>query len=123
MFIRTEDEIIDLEKLKTYTNIEIEKNNLYVFNGNLKNTITFVKQADTIEELCDEFVLVAEDYDYFQTTRKITRKWVFDDLANAEQKEDEIGKGISRTIYGAIWTENGLIFVSKENIKGELELL
>lgn len=79
--------------------------------------------GETIEELCDEFVLVAEDYDYFQTSRKVHRRWVFDDLADTEQKEDEIGKGISRTIYGAIWTDEGLIFVAKMNEKGELELL
>lgn len=63
-----------------------------------------IKQADTIEELCDEFVV--EDRDEFA---------IFHNLKLAKQT-----KGI---IYGAIWTDKGLIYVAKMNEKGELELI
>ena len=59
------------------------------------------KQADTIKELCDEFVFGN----------------VIISLEEAK-RDCEIGN-----IYGAIWTEKGLIYVAKMNEKGELELL
>ena len=63
-----------------------------------------INQADTIEELCDEFVV--EDKDEFA---------IFHNFKLAKQT-----KGI---IYGAIWTDKGLTYVAKMNSKGELELL
>lgn len=67
-----------------------------------------IKQAKTIEELCDRFVAKTCD---------ITEYWV--------EKKLECAKmycGIE-TIYGAVWTSKGLIFVAKMNDKGELELI
>lgn len=65
-----------------------------------------VNQADTIEELCDEFVSVRDNYhdhwDNFEEPRTLC-------------SESEV--------YGAIWTDKGLIYVAKMNEKGELELL
>ena len=125
MFVRTEYGIYNTKNLKQDRYCYYDENSKLQDNVYLtvvsKNEI--IKQADTIEELCDEFVLVAKDEDFFQTSRINTRHWVFDDLADTEHKEDEIGKGISRTIYGAIWTDKGLIYVAKMNEKGELELL
>ena len=70
-------------------------------------------QADTIEELCDEIVveLLAEGkhYLYRNGTNVKTAKLAYSDYAN--------------NIYGAIWTDKGLIYVAKMNEKGELELL
>ena len=66
-----------------------------------------IKQADTIEELCDEFVYQIGEYHYYN-----------DDLEIAKGLTDDISK-----IYGAIWTNKGLIYVAKLNDKGELELL
>lgn len=62
-----------------------------------------LKQADTIEELCDEGVC--------------EHKCIgFVDICGFElyKKFD---------CYGAIWTDKGLIYVAKMNDKGELELL
>ena len=61
------------------------------------------KQADTIEELCDEFVY-----------NKMTFKTLEETLDYAP---------IGSDIYGAIWTDKGLTYVAKMNDKGELELL
>ncbi len=63
-----------------------------------------IKQADTIEELCDEYVGVVGNM-HRQLTGTNIRSW--NDCA----------------IYGAIWTEWGLKYVAKLNEKGELELL
>jgi len=64
-----------------------------------------VKQVDTIEELCDEFVV--------------------EDTQGLHYRTDDF-KGLENTgnkIYGAIWTDKGLIYVAKMNDKGELELV
>jgi len=69
-----------------------------------------LKQADTIEELCDEFVFVRPDnyHDNFKVLDK-------DDKEYCIQKDYKI--------YGAIWTDEGLIYVAKMNEKGDLELI
>ena len=90
-YIRTKDGCI-LEKDKVLHNIS------KAFG------VKDVKEADTIEELCDEYVV--EDRDDFA---------VFHNLKLAKQT-----KGV---VYGAIWTDKGLIYVAKMNDKGELELL
>ena len=73
------------------------------------------KIADTIEELCDEFVcLGSAEY----------QKYVKHSLKEALQKKEWLErKGYTCNIYGAIWTDKGLIYVAKMNDKGELELL
>ena len=64
-----------------------------------------VDKADTIEELCDEFVVVIENKPHL-----IPREWLKQEI-------------IVDVLYGAIWTEWGLKYVAKMNDKGELELL
>lgn len=64
-----------------------------------------LKQADTIEKLCDRFVVI------YENEEPVPYKNYLDALET--QKE----------VYGAIWTDKGLIFVAKMNNKGVLELL
>ena len=94
-YIRTKDGKI-IKIIKVVHNIYISDTNEYCCN--------MVAEADTIEELCDEFVV--EDRDEFA---------IFHNLKLAKKT-----KGI---IFGAIWTDKGLIYVAKMNDKGELELL
>lgn len=65
-----------------------------------------IKEADTIEELCDEIIGV--DKTCYQFLRAFPYKcagfW-------------------SGGVYGAIWTDKGLIYVAKMNDEGELELI
>ena len=68
------------------------------------------KKADTIEELCDEFVIIHKELNGNHT---IHRAFWF--------AKDEFDSG--NEVYGAIWTDKGLIYVAKMNIKGELELI
>ena len=66
-------------------------------------------QADTIEELCDEFVIKVK------TGYLIT----YYDKKLLTQDANKNGADV----YGAIWTDKGLIYIAKMNDKGELELL
>ena len=71
-----------------------------------------IKQADTIEKLCDEFVLEnKKDHSHLQFAELEIK--VIVEYTNKEEW----------FIYGAIWTDKGLIYVAKMNNKGELELL
>lgn len=70
-----------------------------------------IKIADTIEELCDVFVYAKCDYMELEEAKREK------DLEEADWQEDGL------PIYGAIWTEKGLIYVAKMNEKRKLELL
>ena len=72
------------------------------FDATLNSEI--IKQADTIKELCDEFVMISGG------KHKL-------DIGCHSYGDKKI------QIYGAIWTDKGLIYVAKMNVKGELELL
>ena len=76
--------------------------------------LAFAPRADTIEELCDEFVLF---YDSEETKPDLTYRGDFNDLYFQNELKH------SAKCYGAIWTDKGLIYVAKMNDKGELELL
>ena len=65
------------------------------------------KYSENLEELCDRFVAKTCD---------ITEYWVETKLENAKMY-----CGVE-TIYGAIWTDKGLIYVAKMNDKGDLKL-
>ena len=99
-YIRTKDGIKKVETIADVQTKVIYKNNL-------------VAQADTIEELCDEFVFVVSD--------KI-HKLILGEHSYKDCVEEAI-KHKNRTIYGAIWCEWGLKFVAKLNNKGEMELI
>ena len=70
------------------------------------------KKADTVEELCDRFVLI---------DLKEKHTYISNDIGSLPciycyDKKNTI-------VYGAIWTDKGLIYKAKMNEKGELELL
>lgn len=67
------------------------------------------KVADTIEELCDEFVVIFDNKE--PIISHLLGLAIF------------YGYTEYKYIYGAIWTSKGLIYVAKMNEKGELELL
>ena len=73
--------------------------------------IEILKEADAIEELCDEVVYVREGYDNTSENIHLFKK------RNRSMFHEELA------VYGAIWTDVGLIYVAKMNGKGEFELL
>lgn len=84
--------------------------------GALLHRSFVVKQADTIKELCDEFVVIG----YYKNkplqfdTLEEAQRFVYE---NGCQDKDYIG------IYGAIWTDKGLIYVAEMNDNEELTLI
>ena len=105
-YIRTIDNAITHKEI-------IEKVNSITAFRKLYPYIKIVKSADTIEELCDEFVQYIPDMyntPYLNEWRNI-QSTLGNILAN------------DGVVYGAIWTDKGLIYVAKMNDKGELELL
>ena len=99
-YIRTKDGIIDRDSALPHMVVDgyIDFNSL----GRFK----IIKQADTIEELCDEFVCVDERCGH-----------------RIALLSGNIPQGVKLYTYGAIWTDKGLIYVAKMNEKGELELI
>ena len=102
-YIRTKDEILSNSR----PNIEDIDSVLTDQRGWIKKC-NVIKQSDTIEELCDGFVIDFKNgshtfYQDFEDTKL---------LYNGNQD-----------LFGAIWTSKGLIYVAKMNDKGELELL
>ena len=70
-----------------------------------------IAQSENLEELCDMFILI-ENADG-QKIHSINYT-LCDDLRNNKDNEG---------IYGAIWTDKGLIYVAKMNENGEFELI
>lgn len=73
--------------------------------------------ADTIEELCDE---VCCDNKVQLLVNIYTNETKAQMIRNTVEQLFYKGK---KDVYGAIWTDKGLIFVACMNDKGELELL
>ena len=74
-----------------------------------------IKQSENLEELCDEFVGY---FECFNISYYFIYKNSYDEL-----KSDVQTFSLNFSAYGAIWTDKGLIYVSKMNDKGELELI
>ena len=109
-YIRTKDMILTAEDYDAYF-----------------NAVVIVKQADTIEELCDELVIkykneekprcvnmneLMKSCDSIGVAFREHINWLF------EHYKDQL-----KICKLAIWTDRGLIYVAKMNNKGELELL
>ena len=68
-----------------------------------------IKQSENLEELCDEFVGIDKTCENgHQLLRAIP--YICANFWNGG-------------VYGAVWTERGLIYVAKMNEKGDLELI
>ena len=114
-YIRTKDRIIKKEEK------EQEYSGLHYFHSYDMNKSDYeyyeediIAQANTVKKLCDDFVVVYED----------GARIVYGDLKWAKEKaKTSLELGDKSIIYGAIWTNKGLIYVAKMNEKGEVELL
>lgn len=118
-YIRTNDnQIINVGKLKIDYDIKIVGNYLQVFckfGITPVETYEITKQADTIEELCDEFVIKPKNNMKNWLAFGVNVKHLKESIYNLNYPIKEV--------FGAIWTDKGLIFVAKMNEKGELKLL
>lgn len=102
MYIRTKDgRILDFDKLNEVSKLSIDMEE------------EPIRESETIEELCDEFVCY---FEIFNRSYYFIYKNSYDELKRDVQT-------IQYSAYGAIWTSKGLIFVARMNDKGELELI
>lgn len=116
-YIRTKD-----GRITTLKNELVKECGIWVLGG--KNNI--LKQADTIEELCDEFDWKWNGKEFpYSTVRQHSRYSGYGDLKRAIREEENYEKYLNfdYQIFGAIWTDKGLIYVAKMNEKEEMELL
>lgn len=102
-YIRTKDGIYEVDVLSIHYIGETHFSCWDIKHTRAFNDWHIIKQADTIERLCDRFVVI------YENEEPVPYKNYLD--AVATQKE----------VYGAIWTDKGLIYVAKMNDKGELE--
>ena len=116
-YIRTKNgKIIDLKKLgcsKKVIDNPLASKDLKLYLDTYGHG-EIIKQADTIEELCDEFMFIDE---FFKREHRLAYS-LENALARCKYHDVDI-----TTLRGAIWTDKGLIYVAKMNDKGELELL
>lgn len=76
--------------------------------------------------MCDEFDWRWNEKEFpYSKVRQHSRYGGYGDLERAMKEEENYGKHLNHDyeIYGAIWTDKGLIYVAKMNEKGEFELL
>lgn len=95
-----------------WTSIIDKNGNIYdIIPNRVEEVIEEIKykQADTIEELCDEFV---DDNQHYIIQNPNILKSI---------KRNECLK--DHNIYGSIWTKWGLKYVAKMNESGDLELI
>ena len=122
MYIRTKDgRIIDTTKIVTGSKYMDFATNDESFREIFK-TEPLVK-ADTIEELCDEFVCewfdkkVNRDRHKYCSFKIGQRKELY-------RRDIPLSANVDFEIYAGIWVKNkGLIYVAKMNDKGDLELI
>ena len=118
-YIRTEKGIYEVVE---DSNKEWGKQIVVKFPKNLNMKLAdvkdqIIKQANTIEELCDEFV-----YEKGCGANRGKPMISKNDFKSLSEWYVDYGFKVN-TVYGAIWTDKGLIYVAKMNDKGELELI
>ena len=103
MYIRTKDgRILDFDKLNEVSKLSIDMEE------------EPIREAKTIEELCDEFVI-----EYLTSEEVIQIRYPEFQWAKEDFESNKKG-----TLYGAIRVAGkGLIYVAIMNDKGELELI
>lgn len=115
MYIRTSDGIYEPKyqiEETVYCSYGSEDNEIgWVYEINEKDIIS---DADSIKELCDEFVFDDGDDVPLLCTYEELIYWF-----NYSKKQ----QFKTRNCYGAIWTDKGLIYAAKMNDEGVLKLI
>lgn len=129
-YIRTKDGRII--KIGEQTDVGYEKGIFEVHNkaGIVVSyePIEVLKETNTIEELCDEFIGVMENGNgahiwYDDEYLSITGWETTEELSKLKYEYAKANLSLNQILYGAIWTDKGLTYVAKLNKKGQWELL
>ena len=122
MYIRTKDGVYRL--VDTYY-MCVDGVETYMYDNNGRGVeirgSQILAKSENLEELCDEFVLIehySDREDIYHHYRD--KKSFIEDYIGYEHIDIVLR---CYTIYGAIWTDKGLIYVAKMNESGELELI
>lgn len=124
MFVRTKDGVYELKNNMFIENAvyflfgKFEKSNKKHLFRNDKDLGEVVNQSENLEELCDRYIGISNN-------KPMIIKYEFDEYY------DEYGDTYTKEellmeydiVYGAIYTDEGLIYVAKFNESGELELI
>ena len=116
MYIRTKDRIFKVTNDKYGV---IEENGVFKIHcenmgHHWYSELDVIAKSENLAELCDEFVLFDKPFNTYGVFDKkvINYKWL--------KEHRTIYPSKLCIIYGAIWTNKGLIYVAKMNDKGEL---
>ena len=101
-----EIKINEEDKKHHFANYYYIKTTPYVKLCFTRNELREYKRANTIEELCDQFVVIDNN----------GKPQVYAPFGLDVWKSDA-------QVFGATWTDKGLIYVAKRNSNGELELI
>lgn len=110
MYIKTKDGIYLVDEERETYFIKLSKNGFENYVPREK----VIKIADSIEELCDMTIVVDDE----KPNGVFELEWGIDKELISKYKDVE---GVY--VYGAIWTDKGLIYVAKMDENGELELI
>ena len=107
-YIRTKGNVMALKKYDEARNRATELG--------LTVSLKIIKQADNIEELCDGLIVEEKDN---------TSNWFVMEMEEFKEldKEERLYRLKDWSFNAFIKTDKGLIYVSKMNEKGELELI
>ena len=107
-YVRTKNGIYEKNKVVVVDMLDakcfVQVSAVEFTKGNISTYEDIIKEANTIEELCDMFVVRKE------TCRDllVAKSWA---------------KSYNEILYGAIWNDKGLIFVARLNMNNEWELI
>lgn len=119
MFVRTKDGVYEVEQ----SQLEDDEEVVNCEYGQISK-LEIERKSKKLEKLCDEFLgLVKSKSSDFIIMRVIAHslKELKDSLKTELNGKTYYSK--YDIIYGAIWTDKGLIYVAKMNSTGELELI
>ena len=99
--------------IRTKYKIILPKNELSLKRILASSSKYIIKSADTIKKLCDKFIIIrnGEGADFWKDFDAMKHYSAYINLNDYD------------AVYGAIWTDKGLLYVAKMNEEGELELI
>ena len=119
MYIRTKDSVYDTNKYHYEIEIDVlyeivwdDPYTEYGVNGKYSRG-KVIAQSENLEELCDKFVTLS---------KYSNRHYEYLTLKGAINMRKKLPYEVCE-IYGAIWTDKGLIYVAKMDNEGKLVLI
>jgi hypothetical protein len=132
IFVRTKDNrIIKIDENGCIKEFNLlGKKRLFAFRDKrwsyrFENGSDVIKASENLEELFDEYVWKWNKNEFpYSTSRQYVRYGGVGDLKRTIRCETDYGYYLNQDyeIYGAIWTDKGLLYVARLNDKGEWEL-